>query len=69
MNLFDLINSDEFDGLVRHALTVFGGITVYSNDFDPAQWQTLVGGAVAILGVLWSMANKKYMRNGAKPSA
>lgn len=68
MNLFDLINSDEFDGLVRHFMTWAGGATLVTGNFDPSQWQTIVGAVVTGLGVLWSVANKRYMR-GQKANA
>lgn len=62
MNVFDLLNSDEFDGTVRHLMTWIGGAGFVTGNFDPAQWQTIAGAVVTVAGVLWSWANKKYMK-------
>lgn len=62
MNVFDFINSDEFDGIVRHVLTTVGGATFVTGNMDPTQWQTIAGAVTALVGVAWSLANKKYMR-------
>lgn len=69
MNVFDLVNSDEFDGVVRHVVGWFGSAAVVQSNFDPTQWQTIAGGVVAIMTVLWSVANKRYMRTQTKPNA
>lgn len=66
-NIFDLLNTDEFDGVVRHVFGWLGTGTVITHNFDPTQWQTIAGGAVAILTVLWSVASKKFMRAGGTP--
>jgi hypothetical protein len=64
--IFDFINSDEFDGLVRHILTTVGGMTLVTGHMDPSQWQTIAGAVATLLGVAWSVANKKYMREKVK---
>jgi hypothetical protein len=66
MSVFDFINSDEFDGLVRHILTTVGGMTLVTGNMDPSQWQTIAGAVATLLGVAWSVANKKYMREKVK---
>lgn len=62
--LFKMFNSDEFDGLVRHALTVLGGMAIVTGHFDPAAWQTISGGVVTFLVAIWSVASKKYLKAG-----
>ena len=57
--LFDILNSDEFQGVIRHALTTAGGATFVTGHFDPTQWQTTVGALMALIGVLLSVAEKK----------
>lgn len=64
--MLDFINSDEFDGLIRHFLTAVGGATFITGHMDPAQWQTIAGAVSAVVGVAWSLANKKYMREKVK---
>lgn len=69
MNVFDFLNSDEVDGIIRHIFTGIGGSTVVANNFDPTQWQTIAGAVAAVLGVLLSVANKRYMRSQVVKSA
>lgn len=68
MNVFDFLNSDEFDGVIRHIFTTAGGSAVVMSNFDPTQWQTIVGGVATVVGVLWSVASKRYLKNGGTPS-
>jgi hypothetical protein len=62
-NLFDLMNSDEFDGVVRHIMTSFGGAVTATGLVSSDQWTQVTGAVVVLLGILWSIANKKYMRS------
>lgn len=64
MNVFDFLNSDEFDGIIRHIFTTAGGSAVVMSNFDPTQWQTIAGGVAAVVGVLWSVASKRYLKSG-----
>lgn len=64
MNVFDFLNSDEFDGVIRHIFTTVGGSAVVMSNFDPTQWQTIVGGVATVVGVLWSVASKRYLKAG-----
>lgn len=47
-------------GLVRHAATIFGGYIGASSDDITA----LVGAAVAVVGVVWSMVDKYLASKG-----
>lgn len=46
-------------GIVRHALTIAGGALVTQGQLDAAQAETLIGAAMAIFGVAWSVWQKK----------
>lgn len=51
-------------GVVRHVLTLGGGALVANGALDATQAETLVGAAMAIFGVAWSIWAK---RRAAKP--
>jgi hypothetical protein len=51
-------------GIVRHVLTLAGGALTANGALDPTQAETLVGAAMAIFGVAWSVWAK---RQAAKP--
>ena len=61
--ILDLLNSDEFDGLVRHCLSTFGGAVVASGLASQEQWTVLSGGIVVLITILWSIASKKYLKD------
>ncbi len=46
-------------GIVRHVLTLGGGVLVTNGAIDPTQAETLVGAAMAIFGVAWSVWAKR----------
>ncbi len=46
-------------GLLRHFLTVAGGVLLASRGFEPDQVETLAGAVVAVIGVAWSMYDKR----------
>lgn len=63
MNWFlDLLSSDEMDGVLRHVLSNAGGGLMAHGVLNTNQWTLISGGVMAGLGVLLSIANKKYMR-------
>jgi hypothetical protein len=53
---------DVIGGLIRHLLTFGGGFLVTNGTIAEAELQTLVGAAVAIGGVLWSIFAKRAAR-------
>ena len=63
--ILDLLSSDEVDGVLRHLLTTTGGGLMAQGVVTSNQWTLISGGAVAVFGVLLSIANKKYMRKAA----
>ena len=46
-------------GLARHVLTAFGGYLVARGTLDAATAEAVVGAAVTLGGVAWSVADKK----------
>lgn len=46
-------------GIARHALTLAGGFLVARGTLDAAAAETLVGAGVAIIGVVWSVLEKR----------
>lgn len=64
--VLDLVNSDEFDGLVRHGLTTVGGGLVANGVLTTTQWQTVSGAIVIVVGVIWSFASKRFIKAEAK---
>jgi len=51
--------SQQIAGIVRHVLTFGAGFLVSSGVLDPTQVETIVGGLVAVVGVVWSIVAKK----------
>ena len=46
-------------GIARHLLTIAGGFLVAQGTIDAAGVETLIGAGVAIVGVVWSIWDKK----------
>jgi hypothetical protein len=46
-------------GIARHILTLAGGYLVAKGTIDAAAMETLVGAGVSIVGVVWSVIDKK----------
>ena len=46
-------------GLIRHALTIVGGILVTKGHLTGAQSDELAGAIVSIVGVVWSVIEKR----------
>lgn len=46
-------------GIVRHILTTGGGVLVTDGYVTSSELNELVGGAVVLIGILWSIAHKK----------
>jgi hypothetical protein len=50
---------DMWLGLVRHLLTLVGGVFVAKGQIDADTVNTAVGAAVSLGGVAWSIADKR----------
>jgi hypothetical protein len=61
------MNKEILLGLTRHILTTLGGILVSKGYVDSGSLEMIVGGAVTIAGVLWSVANKRQGQDGPVP--
>lgn len=46
-------------GIARHLLTIAGGYLVAQGALDAAAAETLIGAGVAIVGVAWSVLEKR----------
>ena len=53
------MNRDMWLGVVRHVLTGLGGVFVTLGTIDADTANTLVGAAVTLGGIAWSVADKK----------
>lgn len=47
------------DGLIRHVLTGVGGVLIAKGVLDDAALQSIIGGTLAVVGVIWSLFNKR----------
>jgi hypothetical protein len=46
-------------GIIRHGMTFGGGFLVESGLTDSAQWDTAIAAVVTLIGVGWSIYEKK----------
>lgn len=53
------MNNDILNGLVRHLLTTTGGALVAKGLITAPTLDTGVGAVITIVGILWSIYNKK----------
>ena len=53
------MTKEQIQGLVRHALTFIGGIVVMKGLATDAVVQELIGTALTIFGLVWSIASKQ----------
>ena len=53
------MSKDVILGVIRHFLTIAGGVLVTKGNLDVTDADTLVGSVIAIVGVVWSIVSKK----------
>lgn len=53
------MSHDQILGIVRHVLTTVGGMVVAKGIVDEGTMTAIVGGAVALVGVIWSVVAKR----------
>lgn len=53
------MNKERILGIVRHTLTFVGGILIMKGIVDEALVTEIVGGAVTLVGAIWSIFEKK----------
>lgn len=50
-----MMNKEQILGLVRHVLTIAAGYFIAEGKLDPGAADSIIGGLLAIVGVLWSV--------------
>lgn len=58
------MNRDSILGLLRHALTTAGGALVAQGGISDSEVTAVAGSIVTIVGVLWSVAEKRRRTTG-----
>jgi hypothetical protein len=53
------MDKEQLFGLVRHALTITGGVLVTKGVIDEGMAAELIGIAMSIVGVVWSFKSKQ----------
>lgn len=53
------MSQEQVLGILRHVLTTVGGVAVSKGLTDESTMTAIVGGAVALIGVIWSIGSKK----------
>ena len=46
-------------GLLRHLISILGGYGIAIGAGDPASWEAIVGGTLALAAIAWSMLEKR----------
>ena len=52
------LTKDQVLGITRHALTFVGGILIMKGITDETAWTEISGGAVTLIGAVWSIVDK-----------
>ena len=52
------MNKEQILGIIRHALTFVGGILIMKGITDEGGWTEISGGAVTLIGAIWSVVDK-----------
>jgi len=58
-----MVQKEQVLGLVRHALTFFGGIVVAKGLATDSQMMDIVGMSITLIGAVWSVLDKKKSYN------
>jgi hypothetical protein len=53
------MDKNQLLGMVRHALTFIGGMLIMKGSVDATEWAELSGSAIAVVGGIWSIIDKK----------
>jgi len=53
------MNKETIFGLIRHILTVVGGALVAKGTIDESMSEEVIGIIIAVIGVAWSIKDKK----------
>jgi flagellar motor component MotA len=60
------MNSDQISGLVRHLITVVGGIFITKGYADSAQIEIIAGAVAALFAIVWSHRSKRVKQESPK---
>lgn len=52
--------------VVRHTLTFIGGILVVKGTIDESTVNEISGSAITLVGLIWSLLDKKPKKDGSK---
>lgn len=53
------LTQDQWLGIIRHTLTFAGGILITKGLVDESIWAEISGGAIALIGAVWSVIAKR----------
>lgn len=54
-----IMTQEQVFGVIRHALTAVGGVLLAKGVIDETTWAELTGTAMTLIGVIWSIVDKK----------
>lgn len=60
------MTKDAILALLRHLLTTLGGAAAYAGYVDSAEIEPIIGGLVALAGLIWSLIDKKQRNTPSK---
>jgi hypothetical protein len=52
------MTKEQILGIARHALTFIGGVLIMKGIVDETAWTEISGGAVTLIGAVWSIVDK-----------
>jgi hypothetical protein len=52
------MKKEQILGIIRHTLTFIGGILIMKGITDETAWTEISGGAVTLIGAVWSIVDK-----------
>ena len=50
---------DQVEGVIRHGITTIGGFLIAKGFIDEVILTEVIGAALSIVGIVWSIINKK----------
>ena len=52
------LTKEQVMGIIRHGLTFVGGILIMKGVIDEATSQVIIGSAISLVGLVWSVVDK-----------
>jgi len=53
------MTKEQYLGIIRHTLTFFGGLMVMKGLVDEGMATEIIGGAMSVIGAIWSIIEKR----------